>query len=86
MAQDAWVSLPVLAEAVGVLDSVYGLNRERIGTVVRMLIEHDRLTLQEEDVVRTAHSMFERAVRRPPAPPLSNRGEEFSVTTGGVVG
>ena len=25
-----------------------------------MLIEHDRLTLQHEDVVRTPHSMFER--------------------------
>ncbi len=55
-AQGAWVPLLVLAETVCVLDSVYGLNRERIGTVVRMLIEHDSLTLQEEDVVRTAHS------------------------------
>ena len=60
VAQGAWVSVLVLAEAVWVLDSVYGLNRKRIGTVVRMLIEHDHLTLQEEDVVRTAHSMFER--------------------------
>ena len=60
VAQGAWVSLLVLAEAVWVLDSVYGLNRERIGIVVRMLIDHDHLTLQEADVVRTAHSMFER--------------------------
>ena len=60
VATGAWVSLLVLAEAVRVLDSVYGLNRKRIGTVVGMLIEHDRLTLQDEDVVRKAHSMFER--------------------------
>lgn len=60
VAPGAWVSLLVLAEAVRVLDSVYGLNRKRIGTVVGMLIEHDRLTLQDEDVVRKAHSMFER--------------------------
>ncbi|MXY23914.1 MAG: type II toxin-antitoxin system VapC family toxin [Acidobacteria bacterium] len=60
VARGAWVPLLVLAEAVWVLDSVYGLNRKRIGTVVDMLIEHDRLTLQDEDVVRRAHSMFER--------------------------
>ena len=60
VAQGAWVALPVLAEAIWVLKSVYGLNRERIGTVVGMLIEHDRLTLQDEDVVRKAHSTFER--------------------------
>ena len=60
VAPGAWVPLLVLAEAVWVLDSVYGLNRKRIGTVVGMLMEHDRLTLQDEDVVRRAHSMFER--------------------------
>ena len=60
VARGAWVPLLVLAEAVWVLDSVYGLNRKRIGTVVDMLVEHDRLTLQDEDVVRRAHSMFER--------------------------
>ena len=60
VAQGAWVALPVLAEAIWVLKSVYGLNRERIGTVVGMLIEHDRLTLQDEDVVRKAHSTCER--------------------------
>ena len=60
VAQGAWVSLPVLAESVWVLQSVYGLNRQRIGTVVGMLLEHDRLTLQDEDVVRRAHSSFDR--------------------------
>ncbi len=50
----------MLAEAIWVLKSVYGLNRQRIGVVVGMLIEHDRLALQDEDVVRKAHSTFER--------------------------
>ena len=60
----AWISLPVLAETVWVLKSVHGLNRRRIGTVVSMLVEHDRLALQDEDVVRRAHATFarERAV------------------------
>lgn len=54
----AWISLPVLVETVWVLQSVYGLHRRRIGTVVGMLLEHERLTLQDEDVVRKAHATF----------------------------
>ena len=54
----AWVSLPVLVETVWVMQSVYGLNRRRIATVVGMLVEHERLTLQDEDVVRKAHATF----------------------------
>ena len=54
----AWVSLPVLVETVWVMQSVYGLNRRRIGTVVGMLVEHEYLTLQDEDVVRRAHATF----------------------------
>ena len=57
---DAWISLPVLAETVWVLKSVYGLDRQRIATVVSMLMEHDRLALQDEDVVRRAHATFAR--------------------------
>ena len=54
----AWISLPVLVETVWVLESVYGLNRQRIGTAVSMLVEHDRLALQDEDIVRRAHATF----------------------------
>ena len=57
----AWISLPVLPETVWDLKSVYGLNRQRMGTVVSMLVEHDRLALQDEDVVRRAHATFARA-------------------------
>ena len=54
----AWVSLLVLAEAVWVLQSAYGLDRQHVATVVGMLLDHDRLTLQDEDVVRRAHATF----------------------------
>ena len=60
VAQGAWVSQIVLAETVWVLESVYGLDRAQVATVVAMLVEHDRLTLQDEDVIRGAHSTFER--------------------------
>ena len=54
----AWVSLLVLGEAVWVLQSTYGLDRQRVATVVNMLLDHDRLVLQDEDVVRRAHTTF----------------------------
>ncbi len=40
------------------LQSAYELDRERVATVVGMLLDHDRLTLQDEDVVRRAHETF----------------------------
>lgn len=42
------------------LESVYGFSRAQIATVVSMLAEHDRLTLQGEDAVRSARAAFER--------------------------
>ena len=60
VAQGAWVSLPVLLEATWVLKSGYGLSRQRIGTVLDMLVEHDHLTLQDEDIVRRACALFAR--------------------------
>ena len=59
VAQGAWVSHLVLAETVWVLESVYGLSRRQVATVVGMLMEHDCLTLQDEDVIRRAHTEFE---------------------------
>lgn len=56
----AWVSLLVLMETVWVLESVYGLTRRRIATVVSMLLEHDRMVLQDEDIVRRVQAQFER--------------------------
>ena len=60
VAPGAWVSQLVLAETVWVLESVYGLSRSQIATVVGMLAEHDLLTLQGEDAVRGARAAFER--------------------------
>lgn len=54
----AWVSLLVLAETAWVLQSAYGLDQRRVATVVEMLLDHERLTLQDEDVVRRAHTIF----------------------------
>ena len=60
VAQGVWVSQLVLAETVWVLESVYGLSRRQVGTVIAMLLEHDHLTLQDEDAIRRAHAAFER--------------------------
>ena len=47
VAPGAWVSLLVLAETVCVLTSVYGMNSDRIATIISMLLEHDRLVLPD---------------------------------------
>lgn len=54
----AWVSHLVLAEAVWVLAFAYGMDRGRIGTLVEMLLAHDRLVIQDPDVVRAALDEF----------------------------
>jgi len=54
----AWVSHLVLAETVWVLQSVYGLSAEKISVAIGMLLEHDKLALQDEDIVRAALSDF----------------------------
>ena len=61
VALGARVSQLLLAEPTWVLESMYGLSRVRIATVVGMLVEHDRLTLHGEDAVRRAHAAFEQA-------------------------
>jgi predicted nucleic-acid-binding protein len=50
----AWVSHLVLMEAVWVLDSVYGVAPEPIANGVEMLLDHDRLVVQEANVVKAA--------------------------------
>lgn len=59
VADGAWVPTLVLAETVWVLQSVYALDNQQIATTVGMLLEHDRLVLQDSDAVRAALSMFE---------------------------
>ena len=40
--------------------AVYGMDSDRIATIVAMLLEHDRLVLQDPDVVRAAFDDFRR--------------------------
>ena len=50
----AWVSLLVLMEAVWVLDAVYGVKPPQIAAGLEMLLDHERIVVQDADVVRDA--------------------------------
>lgn len=54
----AWVSHLVLAETTWVLDSVYALGPTAIGTAIEMLLNHERLTVQDSESVRAALALF----------------------------
>jgi predicted nucleic-acid-binding protein len=54
----AWVSLLALAETVWNLDSNYGQGVDAIIRAVNMLLSHERLVLQDADVVEAALDLF----------------------------
>ena len=54
VAKGAWASLLVLAEMSWVLGAAYELDHAGIATAIEMLLNHDRLTIQDADVVRIA--------------------------------
>lgn len=54
----AWVSLLVLQEAMWVLESLYECPRRAVATLVDMLLEHDKLVLENPEVVRRALADF----------------------------
>ena len=56
----AWVSHLVLAETTWVLSAAYDVDHAGIATAVEMLLDHDRLTLQDADVVAAALSQYRR--------------------------
>jgi predicted nucleic-acid-binding protein len=60
VSKGAWISHLVLAETVWVLDSVYGLSREKLTVAVEMLLNHRELTLQDADVVAEALENFQK--------------------------
>jgi predicted nucleic-acid-binding protein len=60
VSKGAWISHLVLAETVWVLDSVYGLSREKLTVAVEMLLNHRELTLQDSDVVAEALESYRR--------------------------
>lgn len=58
VANGAWVSVLALAEATWMLASVYEMTAREIATTVRMLLDHEQLTLQDPDVVEAALEHF----------------------------
>jgi predicted nucleic-acid-binding protein len=56
----AWVSVLALAEATWVLGTVYDRNAAHIARAVEMLLNHQRLTLQEPETVAAALETFRR--------------------------
>ena len=58
VSKGAWVSHLVLAETSWVLNSVYDRTREDIAKAVEMLLNHEHLTLQDQDVVEAAVEKF----------------------------
>ena len=63
IAKGAWVSHLVLAETSWVLDSVYARSREGIASAVEMLLNHQHLTVQDQEVVEAAVEKFRRHKR-----------------------
>jgi len=59
----AWVSCLVLAEAVWVLSTVYGLGPGAIATAVQVLLNHKDLTIQDADTVAAALAHYRRRPR-----------------------
>ncbi len=54
----AWVSHLVLVEAVWVLESVYDVSSPNIAITIEMLLNHERLILQDPDAVAAALGIF----------------------------
>jgi predicted nucleic-acid-binding protein len=54
----AWVSHLALAEATWVLSAVYSLDASNLAHAVEMLMHHQRLTVQDSDVVTLALADF----------------------------
>ena len=53
-----WVSHLVLAEAVWMLESIYGLQPPQILGALDTLVNHASLTLQDSDAVMAAAALF----------------------------
>ena len=58
IAKGAWVSHLVLAEALWVLDSVYGLSAAQLIEALSLLLAHESLVLQDADTVSSALTHF----------------------------
>ncbi len=56
--QGAWVSVLALAEAMWVLNMVYGLTSKQLAKAIEMLLNHRDLTLQDPETVAAALELF----------------------------
>jgi predicted nucleic-acid-binding protein len=63
VANGAWVSHLVLAEAMWVMASVYDLTPAAIATAVEMLLNHKDLVIQDSDAVTAALEHFRKRPR-----------------------
>jgi len=60
VSKGVWVSHVVLAETTWVLAEAYALSHAQIANVVEMLLAHQQLTLQEEEIVRAALDHYQK--------------------------
>ena len=60
VATGAWVPHLAVAEATWVLASVYDRDPEQIANAIDMLLAHEQLTLQDEEVVAAAVAQYKR--------------------------
>ncbi len=58
VAPGAWVSQLVLTETAWVLDALYERTGEQIALALDMLLSHEKLSLQDADVVSAALTQF----------------------------
>jgi predicted nucleic-acid-binding protein len=58
IAPGAWVSHLVLAETLWVLDAVYERTPAQLAAATELLLDHQSLTLQDADIVRSALDHF----------------------------
>ena len=58
VAAGAWVPILAVAEAGWMLTSVYGRSAAELAASIRMLLDHQHLTLQDPEVVEAALATF----------------------------
>ncbi len=58
IAPGAWVSHLVLAETLWVLDAVYERTPAQLAAATKLLLDHQHLTLEDADTVRSALDHF----------------------------
>jgi predicted nucleic-acid-binding protein len=63
VAKGAWVPQLAIAEATWVLASVYDRDPEAIATAVEMLLSHEHLTVQDNEVVAASVVQFRQRPR-----------------------